>query len=446
MLSNKQQSPSPRIGEGRGMRGAVSLSVFMNNLNRLPLTTALHTLRANIGRSALTVIGITLGIAMVIIVFSAGAGMKALVLGQIASFGDNWIHVEVKIPSTKHFSQENTSGQARGVTITTLTAADAKAVRRLSNISDIYTVITSQATVTYANQKERPIIFGVDASYDWVDPGRVEFGRFFTDSENSGAAQVAVLGSAVKEDLFGNADAVGEKIRVSGKTYEVVGVEAERGVTGFFNIDEVLFLPVKTVQKKILNVNHVLMMLAQGKKSDELETTAEEIRQLLRERHGITDPDKDDFAVNTQKESQAIVSTIFLGITWLLVGLAAISLLVGGIGILNVMYTSVAERTYEIGLRKAVGATSRAILAQFLTEAVVTTLAGGLAGILIGVIIAYAVAFGARSFGLDWPFHISIFSILLSFGFSAAIGLGFGVYPAKQAAALPPMVAIREEG
>lgn len=412
----------------------------------LSFSTAIHTLRANVGKTALTVIGITLGIAMVIIVFSAGEGMKALVLGQIASFGDNWIHVEVKIPSTKHFSQENSSGQAGGVTITTLTEADAKAIARLSNVADMYTAITSQAVVSYANEKERPMIFGVSPSYERIDAGQIEFGRFFNDSENASAAEVAVLGSAIKEDLFGNLDAVLEHIRVNGKTYQVIGVMEEQGVSGFFNVDEIMFLPVRTVQKKILNVNHVLMMLAQVKNPDLSDGTAEEIRAVLRDRHDISNPDKDDFAVNTQKESQAIVGTIFLGITWLLVGLAAISLVVGGIGILNVMYVSVAERTYEIGLRKAVGATSRAILYQFLVEAIMLTLAGGLAGIILGALVSFAVAFGARSFGLDWPFHLPPLSIIISVGFSATVGLIFGIYPAKQAAALEPMVAIREEG
>ena len=415
-------------------------------LFKLSLTTALATMRQNISRVILTVTGITLGIAMVIIVFSAGAGIKAVVLAQISEFGDNWIHVETKIPSTKHFSQENASGQTRGVIITTLTGNDAKAVARLNNIAGIYTVVTSQAVIAYSNQKKRPIIFGVDASYNWIDPGRVASGRFFTDSENNGAAEVAVLGSAIKDDLFGNTAAVGQSIRINGKTFAVIGVEAERGVSGFFNIDEVVYLPVKTVQKKILNVNHIMMMLAQMKNPALSEATAAEVRAVLRERHAIHDPNKDDFAVNTEAESQAIVGTIFVGITWLLVGLAAISLVVGGIGILNVMYVSVAERTYEIGLRKAVGAATKAIFFQFLVEAVATTLAGGLMGIIIGSAISYAVALGARSFGLNWPFQIPLFSILLGLGFSAAIGLIFGVYPAKQAAALPPMAAIREEG
>lgn len=418
---------------------------FMHIL-RLPLATALSTLRANIGRSAMTVIGTTVGIAMVIIVFSAGAGIKGLVLGELSQFGDNWIHVEVKIPSAKHFSQENASGQSRGVTITTLTNADANAIAGLKNIEDIYATLTSQAVVSNGNEKKRPILFGVGPAYNRMDGCKVASGRFFTDNENAAAAEVAVLGYKLKDNLFGNADAVGKSVRVNGKSYNVLGIMEECGTAGFFDQNAMMILPVKTVQKKLLNVNHVLMMLAQVKDTKLIATTADEIIALLRDRHDITNPDKDDFAVNTVAESQELVGTVFLGITWLLVGLAAISLLVGGVGILNVMYTSVAERTFEIGLRKAVGATSKDIMYQFLAEAVALTLSGGIAGIIIGVIISYAIAVIARSFGLNWTFSISPFSLLISVTFSTIVGLIFGLYPARQAARMDPMAAIREEG
>ena len=218
-----------------------------------------------------------------------------------------------------------------------------------------------------------------------------------------------------------------------------------KGSAGFFDMDSLVYIPLKTVQKKIMGVDHVLWIIGQTIDNSIAETTAEEIRWLMRDRHDITDPDKDDFSVTTMTESLEIVGTIILGITWLLIALSAISLLVGGVGIMNVMYVSVAERTFEIGLRKSVGASKKDILHQFLTEAVVITGIGGVVGIFFGVLVSGLIAFGAQYQGLAWTFRISIFSILLSVSFSTAVGLLFGLYPARKAAELDPIDAIRTE-
>ncbi len=406
---------------------------------------ALTTMRKNKSRVGLTMFGIVIGISMVIIVLSAGAGVKGLVLGQLSSFGNDWVNIDVKIPSTGKNSGQNANGQARGVTITTLTYEDAQAVKKIQNVAAAYAAVTNQATIAYGNETERPIIFGVTADYPSIDTGKIAAGRFFTEDEERGAAEVIVLGSAVAESLFGNDDANERFVTVNKKSYRVIGVMEERGVTGFFNFDETVYIPLRTVQKKIMNINHVLWITTKVKDNTQSESTAAEIRSVLRERHDITDPDKDDFGVTTMTESIAIVDTVFTGITWLLIALAAISLLVGGVGIMNVMYVSVVERTFEIGLRKAAGATRKHILTQFLTEAVGITFVGGILGMIIGIAISFLISVIAQALDFDWKFYVSPFSVLLAVGFSSGVGILFGLYPARKAAALDPMVAIRQE-
>lgn len=416
----------------------------MNNVLR-SIHLALLTFHKTKGRSFLTVFGVLIGIAMVIVVLSAGRGVKSLILGEVSSFGDDWINVEVKIPSAGKSSQENSTALAQGVTITTLTREDMGAIQGLKNIREAYAGITTQVVISYGQEKKRPSVFGVTASYHDIDKTEVVNGRFYTKEEEAALAQVVVLGAEVATTLFGNQDPVGKSVKIDGKAYKVLGVMESIGATGFFNMDEIVYIPLKTVQKKIMGIDHVLWIIGQTVDNSKAETTAEEIRYLMRERHNITNPEKDDFSVTTMNEALGIVETIVTGITALLVVLAGISLLVGGVGIMNVMYVSVAERTFEIGLRKSVGASKRVILLQFLIEAIVITLLGGIAGILVGVCVAYLIALGARAAGLMWIFEISLFSVVLSVLFSVIVGLFFGLYPAKKAAELDPISAIRQE-
>jgi len=408
--------------------------------------SAINDLRRNKSRALLTVFGITIGIAVVIIVLSAGNGVKGLILGQVDSFGDNWINVEVKVPSTGKTSLQNAQGHARGVSITTLTAEDAEAIGRLRNVKNFYAGVTTQAVVSRGTEKKKPIIFAVTPSYIEIDKSVVEKGRFFSDDENKSLAQVMVLGYGIAETLFGNEDPIDQQVKVGNSSYRVVGVMEKKGATGFFNYDEIAYMPLKTVQKKMMGIDHVFFSIAEVFENSQAESTAEEIRFVMRDRHNITEPDKDDFGVTTQAESIKVINTIFFGISSLLVVLAMISLVVGGVGIMNVMYVSVVERTFEIGLRKSVGARDSDIKRQFLTEAIVLTSVGGLIGITVGIVISWFIAFGAKEFGgLDWAFIISVPSILLGTGFSVAVGLIFGYFPAKRAASLDPISALRAE-
>ena len=414
----------------------------MNNIKQA-ISIALQSMKKNKMRSLMTVFGIMIGIAMVVIVLSAGNGIKGLILEEISSFGDDWINVEIKIPSTQKNSTENSSAIARGVQITTLTEQDQKAIEGLDNIKNTYAGVTTQVVISHDGEKKRPTVFGVSNGYADIAKVTLSEGRFYTEEDKN--AQVVVLGSEVKKSLFGENKAVGEVVKIEGKNYRVSGVMEPIGSTGFVNRDEIIYIPLRTTQKRIMGIDHVLWLIAQTKDNSKAEATAEEMRWLIRDRHGITDIDKDDFAVTTLAEAISIVNVIITGITWLLIGLAAISLLVGGVGIMNVMYVSVAERTFEIGLRKSVGATKQNIMQQFLTEATVMTLLGGIIGVCVGGFISLMISLIATQLGYVWTFKISILSIILSTTFSALVGIGFGLYPARKAASLDPIVAIRQE-
>jgi len=394
----------------------------------------------------MTVFGIMIGIAMVIIVLSSGHGVRGLILDEISSFGDNWINIEIKVPSAQKNSSQNASDIASGVTITTLTKDDLDAIIRFPNISTGYAGVTSQTVVSYKNEKERPSIFGVSSGYLDIMDANLDEGRFYTEGEDASAAQVIVLGYDVRQTLFGNNEAIGEMVKVDGKGYRVVGVMERLGATGFFNMDEIVYIPLKTTQRKIMGINHVLWIVVKTVDNTKATATAREIEWLMRDRHEINGgSDKDDFAVTTQEEALSIVGTIVTGVTWLLIALSAISLLVGGVGIMNVMYVSVAERTFEIGLRKAVGAREADILKQFLVESIVMTALGGIVGMIVGIVCSFLIAVGAQYLGLAWPFQVSIFSIVLGVGFSMLVGLFFGLYPARKAASLDAIVALRKE-
>lgn len=411
---------------------------------KTPTKLALTSLKRAKARSTLTVFGVTIGIALVVVVFSAGHGIKSLILGEISSFGDNWINIEIKVPSAGKNSSQNASDIAGGVSITSLTTDDMAAISALSEIEEAYAGVTTQVVLNTGNEKKQTMVFGVTDLYDDITDITLQQGRFFSEQENDAVQSVIVLGSDIAETLFGNQNPIGERVKVNQNSYRVIGVVEPQGATGFFNMDELAYIPLKTTQKKIMGIDHVLFIVAQMNDTSKANILSEEIRALLRERHDISDPDKEDFAVTTQEEAMNLVGTIVTAITGLLIALASISLLVGGVGIMNVMYVSVTERTFEIGLRKSFGATSRDILLQFLMEAIILTFLGGLIGIAIGALLSYTIAFGANQANIAWDFAIPPFSIVLAVGFSTVVGIFFGLYPAKQAASLDPIVALRQ--
>lgn len=412
----------------------------------IPLFFALRTIRTHKARTALALLGVVIGVFAVVVVTSLGEGVKGFVLGQVESFGANLIQVEVKIPNTTAMSNENATSRAQGTQITTLTVKDGEAIAKLSNVTAVYAGTIGQERATYGSVGKQILLFGAGADVTEIDGNiKLDSGRFFTAEEDDSLAQVVVLGSETKETFFGESDAVGEYITLKGGKYRVIGVLEERGAAAFFNLDAFTYVPVQTLQKKLLGVDYIqFISVKPADPSRETETVAD-IVALLRNRHDIDDPDKDDFSVMSTKEAQDTLSDVLGSLSILLLALTSISLVVGGVGIMNVMYVSVSERTSEIGLRKAVGATSRSILLQFLAEALIITLAGGLIGIVLGMLLTIALNYAFAAFGFALPLSFSWQSFLLGVGFSTAVGLIFGLAPAYRASQLTPMEALRKD-
>ncbi len=418
----------------------------MNKKHSIPFFFAWKTITTHRARTALALLGVVIGVFAVVVVTSLGDGVKGFVLGQVESFGSDLIQVEIKIPSTTAMSSENSTGRAQGTQITTLTVKDGEAIDKLGNVAAVYAGTIGQERATYGSIGKRIQLFGTGAAVAEVDSNLVlESGRFFTDEEASSLAQVAVLGSETKYTFFGTGDAVGQSITLKGDKYRVIGVLKERGAVAFLNFDSFTYIPVQTLQKKLLGVDYVqFISVKMIDPSRERETVAD-IVALLRNRHDIDDPDKDDFSVTSTKEAQKTFSDVLGSLSILLLALTSISLVVGGVGIMNVMYVSVSERTSEIGLRKAVGATSRSILQQFLLEALIITLSGGLIGIILGMLLTLVLGAVFASFGFALPLSFSLQSFFLGVGFSTAVGLIFGLAPAYRAANLTPMEALRKD-
>ncbi len=423
-----------------------NMNIPLISKNIRSLRFAVKTISTHKARTVLTLLGVIIGVFSIVVVMSLGEGVRGFIVGQVESFGTNLIQVEVKIPSAAHLSAENAASRAQGAQITTLTVKDGEAIRHLPNVTAVYAGAIGQERASYGSVGKRIFLFGAGADIASVDENaKLASGRFFTAEEDANLGRVAVLGSETKETFFGESDALGEYVVIKGEKYRVIGVLAPRGAVAFFNLDAFTYVPVKTLQKKILGVDHVQFVSV--KMSDiarETETVAD-IIALLRKRHDIDDPDKDDFSVTSSREARKTLEDILGSVTILLLALTSISLLVGGVGIMNVMYVSVSERTNEIGLRKAVGARSSDILGQFLFEALMITFIGGLMGILLGIIFSFGLSFLFAYLGFGLTLRFAPASLLLGIGFSMAVGLLFGLAPAYLASQLSPMDALRKE-
>lgn len=415
----------------------------MNNKILIYFKTAFLILAQNKARTVLTILGIVIGIASVIGVLSTGHSIKQFIIDQVSIFGTDFIEIEVKVPSKGKTSSENASGLAMGINVTTLKLDDYDAVLKHPNIKDGYAGTITQELATYRDNNRKIVIFGTSAGFDQADSGELAAGRFFDEDEDKGLAQVVVLGSALKDKLFENEDPIGKSIRIKGKNYNVIGVMEKRGGGSFFDMDEMAFIPIRTIQKKIMGVDYLLMMFFRMKDTSISQLTALELTDIMREQHDITDPVKDDFSVNTMDEMVEILDTITGAISLLLFAIGIISLIVGGVGIMNIMYVSVSERVFEIGLRKAIGAKPKDILNQFLLEAVIVTFIGGVIGIILGFLITYGISVVAAQFNFDWPFAFKIQDVFTSTIISVLVGVVAGYYPAKKASTLDPVVALR---
>lgn len=391
-------------------------------------------------RTVLTILAISIGIASVITIISAGQGLEGLVMSELDIYNPNSINIEVKIPG-----KGGSNSMAGGVTITTLKNSDLEEIDKHQNLELSFGYVVGQEVIKYQGESKMVNLFGYGANADKIEKFNFSEGRFYNNHEEDSLAQVLVLGAGVKEKLFGQDYAIDKKVYIRGQAYKIVGVLAKKGASFGFDYDNLVYIPTKTIQKKFLGTDYVMGIMTKVIDMEKIDTTKKDIELLLRERHDITDPDKDDFRVITMDEIQEMVTIIFGGITLLLIALVCVSLLVGGVGITNIMYVSVVERTFEIGLRKAVGAKKNNILWQFLIETVFLTFSGGILGIIFGILLSYIIYCVAVNYGLNWVFSIPFYSIILAIGFSTIVGLFFGIYPAKKAAQLDPIEALRKE-
>jgi putative ABC transport system permease protein len=398
------------------------------------------TLLLNKMRTGLAMLGIVIGIGSVIALLSIGEASQQSITAQIQSLGANILTVS---PGAQR------AGLVRGAQGggTTLTYDDAKALvtdKTLTAIKTVLPIYAARSQVVYGDSNTNTSITGITPEYLSARNIEVATGGNITDNDLNGNTNVAIIGPMVLTDLWGNnaqdADAVGSNIRIGALNFTVIGVTEEKGGSGMSNQDDIIYIPLTTAQKKLFGVKYLSSIIVETTGEDVMTQATNQIGYTLLERHHLKDVTKADFSIRNQQDMLEAVSSVTGTLTSLLSGVAAISLLVGGIGIMNIMLVTVTERTREIGLRKALGAKDRLIITQFLMEAVILTFAGGLIGIILGILLAYIYA--TSTSGL---FVVSISSVFLAFAVSTIIGVVFGWYPARKASQLQPIEALRYE-
>lgn len=398
-------------------------------------------LRSNRVRSLLTMLGVIIGITAVVVIMSVGAGAQSLILSQIEKSGSNLIGI---MPGAA--KKDGPPASAMGINVKTLTYEDSVALQnQIPEIIATAAYTQSKQSVVWENYQEDLTIVGTTASYIKVENSTVSFGEFFTPAEERSLARVAVLGSKTAKNIFNNSDPIGQKIKIKRETFTIIGVLKERGTVAFQNPDEQIFIPISSAQKLLLGINNVNLIRAKIEDSAGVPAAMDQAAQILRDRHNIRAIGEEDFDIRNQADAISQLTTITSALKFFLAAIAAISLLVGGIGIMNVMYVSVNERTQEIGLRMAMGAKRKDLLKQFLFEAIMVTFIGGAIGIVLGIGLSFLVAVVAQYLSYAWKFSISPLAIFAGLSFTVAIGLIFGYFPAKKAANLNPIEALRYE-
>lgn len=404
------------------------------------LRTAFRALLANKLRSALTILGIVIGVAAVVALMAIGNGATSSITNRIASSGSNLLNIQAGR------SQRPSPGQPFNQT--NLTYKDYKAlVTTLTDVAGIAPAYQSNYTVTYNTLSTSTSVVGVTGDYFNVHTYTISSGRALTDADGASQKQVAVLGTTTVTDLFGTEDPLGKSIKINDKSFTIVGVLTPKNSSGFNDTNDTILIPLETGYNKLFGANAirngertVSAIAVSASSADTVDLVSSQITFVLRHQHHLALDDDDDFRIQNQAELLSTLSSVTTTMTTFLGAIAAISLLVGGIGIMNITLVSVSERTREIGLRKAVGARKNHILFQFLVETMTLSIIGGVTGIGVGM----AIAWGVTALNLITAV-VSVSSIALSFTFSVLIGLFFGIYPAYRAANLHPMEALRSE-
>ena len=405
------------------------MSIFMT------LRIALKALNRNKLRTILTMLGMIIGVGAVITMVALGTGARTTIEERVKSAGTNMIMVNAGNFSTGGVRM----GQGNS---TTLIPDDAAAIRQLPGVEYVAAGANTRAQVITGNQNWSTQVQGTDVDLPEIRSWPCKYGQFFTPQDVTGAQKVAVLGTVVSNTLFGeDVDPTGQIIRIKNQPFKVIGVMISKGQSAMGqDQDDTVFVPYTTVMKKLQGQTFINNITVSASSSDAIDSTAEEIRGSLRVRHKIVNGDNDDFMVRTLEEMATVQTETTKTMTTLLASIAGVSLLVGGIGIMNIMLVSVTERTREIGLRMAIGARGKDVLLQFLVEAIVLSMIGGMIGIGMGFGLSAAV----QRF-MQWPADVSPDAIALAFGFAALTGVFFGFYPARKAASLDPIEALRFE-
>lgn len=404
--------------------------------------TAIKALRTNKSRTALTILGIVIGITAIMMVMSLGKGAQNLILGEIQSIGPKTIAI---LPGRQPKGPTDFAG-----TLTdSLKDNDLVALQKKENVphlAKIMPLVFGSQAASYGSETYRPTIFGVTPLFAKIYKIIPAEGEIFTDDDVKSRTGVVVIGSKVKDNLFGSDEALNQKIKIKGVSFRIVGVLGRQGQSGFLNFDDAVIVPYTTAQTYIFGIKYFNRLVVEADSEANVDDTVKDVEATLRESHSIADPSKDDFFVQTQAQALATVGAITNALTLFLAAVAAISLLVGGVGIMNIMLVSVTERTREIGLRKALGATKKDILTQFLLESITLTATGGLIGIILGSSFSFFISLALRAaYALNWTFSFPVLAALLGLGVASLVGLVFGIYPARQAASKSPIEALRYE-
>lgn len=411
------------------------------------IKNSVSSLTTHKSRSALTVLGIVIGITAIIVVVSVGSSAEGLIRGEIQSFGPENVFINPGNPSDGLFSF---SGQSNAVLLKSLTTDDVHRLKNKSNVPDAALVnpsVNGSFSIAYESETMTVNTIGTGAAAFDIYNLSAANGRLFTEEEVDSKAAVVVLGKNVVKELFGSEDAnpLGERVKIKGKSFKVIGVFSFIG-SNMWGIDDMAMIPYTTAQEYLLGIRHFHEIAVQARDVSAVPDMVKDIKIILRDNHDVKEGEGDDFIVSTQEDMIETIDGILKAITVFLAFVAAISLLVGGVGVMNIMFVSVTERTREIGLRKSLGATNKNILSQFLLEAVLLTGGGGIAGAFMGTLITYAITIVASlALGTNFPFVFSLFGVFLGLLVSSAVGIFFGIFPAYRASKKSPMEALRYE-